>query len=57
MSLCQALACYMLKKLPEYSEASIVRSRNEEVLKSCGVVVNVGGVYDPTAHHYDHHQR
>ena len=57
MSLWQALACYMLKKLPEYSEASIVRSRNEEVLKSCDIVVDVGGVYDPSTHRYDHHQR
>ena len=53
----QALACYMLKKLPEYSEASIVRTRNEEELKSFDIVVDVGGVYDPYTHRYDHHQR
>ena len=47
----------MLKKLPEYSEASIVRSRNDNTLKSCDIVVDVGGVYDPNTHRYDHHQR
>lgn len=47
----------MLKKLPEYSEASIVRSRNDDTLKSCDIVVDVGGVYDPNIHRYDHHQR
>ena len=47
----------MLKKLPEYSEASIVRSRNDDTLKSCDIVVDVGGVYDPNTHRYDHHQR
>ena len=47
----------MLKRLPEYSEANIVRSRKEEVLGSCDIVVDVGGVYDPSKHRYDHHQR
>ena len=53
----QALACYMLKRLPEFSDARIVRSREEGVLESCDVVVDVGGVYDPSKHRYDHHQR
>ena len=53
----QALACYMLRQLPEYSEARIVRSRKTEVLASCDIVVDVGGVYDPAIHRYDHHQR
>ena len=53
----QVLACYMLKRLPEYSDASIVRSRDPETLKPCDIVVDVGGVYDPSTHRYDHHQR
>ena len=53
----QVLACYMLKKLPEFSDARIVRTRNESVLETCDVVVDVGGVYDSSKHRYDHHQR
>ena len=47
----------MLRQLPEYSEARVVRSRKTEVLASCDIVVDVGGVYDPAIHRYDHHQR
>ncbi|CAI8022415.1 MYG1 exonuclease, partial [Geodia barretti] len=53
----EVLACYMLKKLPEFSDARIVRTRNESILETCDVVVDVGGVYDSSKHRYDHHQR
>ena len=53
----EVLACTMLKLLPEYKEAAIVRTRDEEVLKGCQIVVDVGGKYDPAALLYDHHQR
>ena len=53
----EALACYMLKLLPEYSDAKIIRTRDPEQLKSCDVVVDVGGIYNPSMHRYDHHQR
>ena len=53
----EALACFMLKQLPEYKHADIVRTRNPEELAKCDVVVDVGGVYDPEKHRYDHHQR
>ena len=53
----EALACYMLRRLPEYSDAEIVRTRDPKILDGCEVVVDVGGVYDPTSHRYDHHQR
>lgn len=52
-----ALACYMLRKLPEYKDAKIVRTRNQEELDKCDVVVDVGGVFDPSKHRYDHHQK
>ena len=35
----------------------LVRSRDEAVLSDCDVVVDVGGVYDPAALRFDHHQR
>ena len=34
-----------------------VRTREASVLSECDIVVDVGGVYDPALHRYDHHQR
>jgi len=53
----EVLACFMLKVLPEYKAAQIVRTRDESKLAECDIVVDVGGVYDPTKHRYDHHQQ
>lgn len=53
----EVLACYMLKLLPKYAEAAIVRSRDKAILDKCDIVVDVGGVYDPSSNRYDHHQR
>ncbi|XP_050452710.1 MYG1 exonuclease isoform X1 [Cataglyphis hispanica] len=53
----EVLACALLKLLPQYKNASIVRSRTQSVLETCDIVVDVGGVYDPSKHRYDHHMR
>lgn len=53
----EALACFLLKQLPDYEDATVVRSRDPAVLDTCDVVVDVGGVYDPAKKRYDHHQR
>ncbi|KAK5104855.1 hypothetical protein LTR62_002772 [Meristemomyces frigidus] len=53
----EALATFLLKLLPEYSQASTVRTRDPEVLKTCTIVVDVGGVHDNELRRYDHHQR
>jgi len=53
----ESLACSLLKLLPQYSEASIVRSREPSVLETCNIVVDVGGVFDRDTHRYDHHQK
>jgi uncharacterized UPF0160 family protein len=53
----EALACYMLKQLPEYRDAEIVRTRDMSILDTCDVVVDVGGVYNPKTYRFDHHQR
>ncbi|XP_050306140.1 MYG1 protein [Anthonomus grandis grandis] len=53
----EALACFMLKQLPEYSDADIVRSRDPKVLNECDIVVDVGATYDPLKKKFDHHQR
>jgi hypothetical protein len=52
----QVLACTMLKLLPRYRDATIVRSRDPAVLAPCTIVVDVGGEFDPARHRYDHHQ-
>lgn len=53
----EVLACFILKQLPEYKHADIVRTRNPEELSKCDIVVDVGGIYDSDNHRYDHHQR
>ncbi|XP_067170281.1 MYG1 exonuclease [Apteryx mantelli] len=53
----EALACYLLRLLPRYRDAEVVRTRDPQRLAQCDVVVDVGGEYDPEKHRYDHHQR
>jgi uncharacterized UPF0160 family protein len=42
----EALACAMLKMLPDFRDAEIVRTRDPKLLETCDVVVDVGGVFD-----------
>ncbi|XP_026205942.1 UPF0160 protein MYG1, mitochondrial [Anabas testudineus] len=53
----EVLACFLLRQLPEYKDAEIIRTRDPSVLAECDVVVDVGGEFDPKRHRYDHHQR
>ncbi|KAK4496817.1 hypothetical protein PRZ48_012801 [Zasmidium cellare] len=53
----EALAVYLLRLLPDYKHASLVRTRDPELLKDCTIVVDVGGVHDDALRRYDHHQR
>lgn len=53
----EALACFMLQHTDEFRGCPIVRSRDPKVLDACTIVVDVGAVYDPAKHRYDHHQR
>ncbi|XP_068619706.1 MYG1 exonuclease [Battus philenor] len=52
----EVLACCMLKRLPEYKDAEIVRTRDMEKLKTCDIVVDVGAKFDHDKKLYDHHQ-
>jgi len=52
----EALACFMLKQLPQFADAHITRTREAELLNQLDIIVDVGGVYDPARHRYDHHQ-
>lgn len=51
----EVLAVRMLKFI-EDKKIEIIRTRNQELLDSCNIVVDVGKVYDPDTNRYDHHQ-
>ncbi|KAJ2721632.1 hypothetical protein GGI07_003816 [Coemansia sp. Benny D115] len=53
----EALACFMLKQLEVYKDAKLLRTRDQALLDTCDIVVDVGGTYDHEAKRYDHHQR
>jgi len=53
----EALAVAMLRMLPQYRDAQVVRTRDAAVLKDVDVVVDVGGEYNPECCRFDHHQR
>lgn len=52
----EALAVSLLKKTKEFTGAQLIRTRDASKLAECDIVVDVGGVYDPATHRYDHHQ-
>ena len=52
----EILALAMLRKLPEYQNAELIRSRDPSLLGNCDIVFDVGGEFDPVRHRYDHHQ-
>ncbi|QQP39436.1 UPF0160 protein MYG1_ mitochondrial [Caligus rogercresseyi] len=53
----EVTACMMLRILPKYRDAEIIRSRDPKILETCDIVVDVGGVYDHSTCRYDHHQK
>lgn len=52
----EVFAVSLLRNLDRFKTAEIVRSRDAQVLAGADVVLDVGGVYDPATHRYDHHQ-
>ncbi|CCA74573.1 related to Gamm1 protein / Ni-binding urease accessory protein (UreG) [Serendipita indica DSM 11827] len=53
----EALAVWLLKRTGAYKDAKVIRTRDESVLATCDIVVDVGAKYEPENHRYDHHQR
>jgi uncharacterized UPF0160 family protein len=53
----EALGCFLLSKTEKYKDADVVRSRDPAVLANMDVVIDVGGVYEPSNNRFDHHQR
>lgn len=52
----EALAVYMLRLLPRFRFAKLVRSRNPQDWEDSDIVVDVSGKYDGVKY-FDHHQR
>lgn len=50
-----ATLCLMLKKKGE--EFEIIRTRDEEIIKTGDYVFDVGGIYDEKINRFDHHQK
>ncbi len=38
-------------------QAELIRTRDEEVIQSADVVIDVGGIFDPDSGRFDHHQQ
>ena len=53
----EALAVGLLQYTNQYGGLPIVRSRNEEILAKCAILVDVGSVFDIKTARFDHHQR
>ena len=53
----EVLACVMLKLLPQFENAEIIRTRDQEKLSKLDVLVDVGEVFDHENKRYDHHQK
>ncbi|KAL7663618.1 Uncharacterized protein ABC855_g3421 [[Candida] zeylanoides] len=52
----ESLAVYMIKLLPQYATAELIRSRKPEDWERADIVIDVGGKYDGVKF-FDHHQR
>ena len=52
----EVFAVSLLRNLNGFKDAEIIRTRDNEILKTADIVLDVGGVYNPETHRYDHHQ-
>lgn len=52
----EAMACGLLRQLPQYHDASVLRTRDPKQIDACDIVVDVGAVYDAEKLRFDHHQ-
>ena len=53
----EVMVCTLLKQHPDWRDAEIVRSGEQEVWDNSHIRVNVGLKYDHQRRRYDHHQR
>ena len=52
----EALACGLLKAVPEFVDMPVCRTRDKALFPQGAVVVDVGGEFDARANRFDHHQ-
>jgi uncharacterized UPF0160 family protein len=53
----EVLATCLLRYTEKYANARILRTRNDDLLKLCDIVCDVGSTFDPAQNLFDHHQR
>jgi uncharacterized UPF0160 family protein len=53
----EVLSTFLLKFYSESANSVVIRTRNNEILKKCDMVVDVGGIIDPKIFRFDHHMR
>ena len=53
----EAMACGLLRHTAAMANANVVRTRLDEQLKQCNIVVDVGTVYNADSLRFDHHQK
>ena len=53
----EVLACTMLLYTDKYVNPLIVRTRDQSVLDTLDILVDVGSVYNPETLRFDHHQK
>lgn len=49
-------AVALLRMLPEWRGAKLIRTRDMEIINKADLVVDVGMIYDPAKNRFDHHQ-
>ena len=53
----EVLSTFMLKYYPDSSKSVVVRTRNDDILNLCDLVVDVGSIIDPKKFRFDHHMK
>lgn len=52
----EVLAVFLLSQLPDFCNHKVLRTRDQNLLDLCDIVVDVGSVFDPATKRFDHHQ-
>jgi uncharacterized UPF0160 family protein len=52
----EILACFLLKNHPDFKDHKIIRTRDQKVLDTCDILVDVGAKFDASTKRFDHHQ-
>jgi uncharacterized UPF0160 family protein len=53
----EALAVWMIRRLPQFQNHVVVRSRDMKVIEAADCAIDVGLIYDPSRLRFDHHQQ